>query len=91
MGSFSRTESGESPEGERVGRHARVQELDLDRSVLDAAVLAHELIEPLPRDRAAPIGGDIGPMIVAESRLTGSGDAVYTIDLKACTPACAAE
>jgi hypothetical protein len=54
-----------SAEGERVGLHARVEELDFKRPIRYCAALAYELIDALLGDDTNARGIDIGPMAVS--------------------------
>ena len=70
LGGFARDDGiavkcARSAEGESEGLGAGVEELDLERPVLDRPLLANELIEPLAGDGAYAIGVDVGAAVVA--------------------------
>src|SRR5262249_46094596 len=72
-----------SAEGESIGLHAGVEELDLEGPVRDRAALPDELVEPLPGHGSLAIGVDVGAMAVA-GRGAVDGDAeAYRLAVRA--------
>src|SRR5215471_11695925 len=63
-----------SAERERIGLHARIEELDLERAVGDLAVLPHQLVEALAVDRTLAVGIGVGA-VVGAGRLAVDGHA----------------